>query len=126
MAKPPLTPSGWAEYQKFRAAFHAVLDPELYTPAWLDGEVATGRFILFTGDESAILCTVKQYPTGLKELQGELAVGTLREIASDLIPIAEKWALMRGCKSASIQSREGWGRVLKDYQFYQTTIRKAL
>lgn len=126
MAEPLLTPATWAEYQKFRAAFHAVIDPDLYTPAWLDGEVATQRFILFTGQDSAILCSVKQYPTGLKELQGELAVGKLREIASVLIPIAEKWALMRGCKSASIQSREGWARVLKDYNLYQTTIRKAL
>lgn len=118
---------GWAEYQRFRKAFHELLDPELYPAAWLDGEVACERMHLFCSDSSAMLCSVKSYPSGLKEVHAEAAVGKLGEIAN-LIPFIETWARAHGCKAASVQSREGWVRVLQrfGYGHYQTTLRKAL
>lgn len=128
MAGSLVGPAPWQAYLPWREAFYALLDPALYTPAWLDGEVACGRFHLFTGAHSAILCSLKSFPTGLKEIHGEAAVGKLGEISSHLIPQAETWAKSIGCRSASISSREGWAKVLnrQGYSIYQTTMRKAL
>lgn len=128
MAKPLVRPSPWEHWPKWREQFHAILDPALYTLAWLDGEVACGRMILFASANSAILCSIKVYPTGYREIQGEAATGKLFDIVEHLIPSAENWARAIGCQSAQIQSREGWVRQMKKrgYSHYQTTIRKAL
>lgn len=118
----------WPEYLRFRDAFAAALDPRFYPISWLDGEVACGRMLLLTGEHSAILFSVKTYPSGLKELHGELAVGNLGGIVHDLIPRAELFGKEIGCSVAVIQSREGWNRVMRDqgYELYQTAVRKAL
>lgn len=116
----------WPEYLRFREQFIEILDPNLYTPEWLDMMVYTGQFYLFTSGESAILASIKVYPTGLKELQGEAAVGNLGEIARKTIPLAEDFGRSQGCSLAVIQSREGWSKVLKNYKTYQTCIRRAL
>jgi hypothetical protein len=132
MARPVVRPDDWPDdwnaYQRWRARFHAALDPALHTPAWLDGEVACGRLALFTAADSAIIASVKTYPTGLKEVQGELAVGKRAEIVGSLIPRCERWAQATGCRSAQISSREGWTKIMRShgYNTYQTTIRKAL
>lgn len=115
----------WAEYQRFRSDFHALLDLMLYTPEWLDGEVATGRFMLIAGKNSAILFSLKLYPTGYKEIHGEAATGKLSEITGDLIPQAERYGQSIGCHGTQISSREGWGKILKSYQKYQITVRKV-
>lgn len=119
-------PESWETYQRFRAAFHAMLDPRLYPPEWLDGEVATGRFRLFATEKSAILASVKRYPSGLLEVQCEAAIGNLLELSGHLILSINAWAKSIGCESSQIQSRPGWGRVMKDYKLYQTCLRKAL
>lgn len=118
----------WPEYLRFRDAFAAVLDPRFYTIEWLDGEVACGRMHLLSTAHSAILFSVKKYPTGAKELHGELATGELPEIISALIPLAEKFGKENGCTTAVIQSREGWVSAMRQhgYEVYQTAIRKAL
>jgi hypothetical protein len=118
----------WADYLRFRDAFHGILDTAYYPADWLDCEVATGRFKLFTGEHSAILVSVKVFPSGLKELQGEAGVGKLAELVGDLIPAALNWARSIGCQSAQISSREGWVKQMRKHGFelYQTTIRRAL
>lgn len=121
-----MTPETWLAYQRFREQFHAILDENYYPASWLDGEIACGRMVLFTADSSAILVSVKTFPSGLKEVHGEAAVGKHAEIVRILIPRAEKWAKSIGCASASISSRMGWVKMLPDYQIYQTTIRKSL
>lgn len=120
--------SGWPEYLRFRDAFASVLDPAFYPLEWLDGEVACGRMLLLSAEHSAILFSVKTYPSGLKELQGELAVGNIRDIVSDLIPRAEAFGKEIGCSVAVIQSREGWKSAMRDhgYKLHQTAIRKFL
>lgn len=117
----------WPEYLRFRDAFAAALDPRFYPISWLDGEVACGRMLLLTGEHSAILFSVKTYPSGLKELHGELAVGELPEIISALIPSAEQFGKAIGCVTATIQSRPGWVKVMRDqgYELHQAEIRKA-
>lgn len=118
----------WREYQRFRSDFIAVLDPELYNPEWLDMMLWSGQFRLFTSEKSAILTSIKVYPTGIKELHGEIATGNLGEIVRQLIPQAEAFARTQGCKIAVIQSREGWAKAMKrfGYNIHQTSIRKAL
>jgi hypothetical protein len=127
LARTPMI-SEWRDYLRFRDAFAEVLDPRFYTLEWLDGEVACGRMMLFNTRKSAILFSVKTYPTGLKELVGELAVGNLREIAHVLIPLAEQFGKEIGCKSAVIESREGWVKMMRahGYELHQTAIRKVL
>lgn len=118
---------GWPEYLRWRDAFHAALDPALYPAAWLDGEVACGRMLLFANADAAMLCSIKVYPSGLKQICSELATGKLGAI-TDLIPSIETWARLAGCRLADVSSREGWGKVLKRYGYepYQLTLRKAL
>lgn len=119
-------PFGWVEYQRWRSIFHDMLDRRFYTPEYLDGEVATGRFVLFASETGAILASIKRYPTGLLEVQGEAATGNLRELSRKLIPAINDWAKSIGCESSQIQSRPGWSRVMKDYTLYQTCLKKAL
>lgn len=117
-----------AEYQRFRDRFISILDPALYTPAWLDCMVLTGQFRLFTSERSAILASIHVYPTGLKEVRGEAAVGNLGELIRHAIPQAEVWARSQDCTLASIQSRPGWIKMMKHsgYDLHQSCIRKVL
>lgn len=118
----------WAEYQRFRDRLAAEIDPALYTVQWLDLQVFTGTFRLFSDGDSAILFSIREYPTGLKEAHGEFAVGELNVIQASLIPQFEAFAKANGCSIAVIQSREGWVRQMKDkgYSKFQTAIRKVL
>lgn len=122
------TPHDWQEYLRFRAAFADVLDPRFYPITWVDGEIACGRMILVSGEHSAILASVRKYPSGLLELHGEIAAGELREIVSVLIPLTEHIGKTIGCQTATIQSRPGWVKVMRDqgYELHQAEIRKAL
>lgn len=128
MATALVVPSVWPEWLRFRESFIALLDPACYSAAWLDAEIATGRMLLFTGNDSAIIANVRTYPTGLREFEGQAATGNLAEIVGDLIPLAEAYARQIGCQFASIASREGWAKVMKSsgYSIHQTTLRKTL
>lgn len=119
-------PEPWSNYLPWRDAFHAMLDPALYPAAWLDGEVACGRMLLFSTPDAAILASVKTYPSGLKELEGQAATGKLSDIVGNLIPASLRWAQSIGCKSAVIESRKGWVKMLPDFKVHQTRIRKVL
>lgn len=126
MAKPLL--SRWVEYLRFRDAFAALLDPALYPIEWLDGEIKHGNILLLSADDSAILVSVKTYPSGLQEIHGEAAIGKRADIVSILIPQAENFGRSIGCKFGSISSRPGWERVMREhgYDLHQTTLRKSL
>lgn len=116
------------DYICFREHFAGLIDPDCYTLDWLDGQVFSGEFRCFASGASAILVSIKYYPTGRKELHGQAAVGCLEELTGTLIPQAEQWGREQGCSHATIESREGWLRHMKrqGYEHYQTTIRKAL
>ena len=55
-------------YLAFRDEFLGILDPALYTDDWLDGMVWAGFYRCISNDQAALLYEIKQYPTGLKEL----------------------------------------------------------
>lgn len=120
----PDYPAGWHEYQRFRDQFVA-LDPERYPPQWIDGRVWAGFWRCWGNDKAAILAEIKTYPSGLNEVHGIAAAGDLREIVG-LIPLAEAWGALAGCKIASIESREGWGKLLPGYRVEQVRIVKEL
>jgi hypothetical protein len=118
----------WAGYLRFRDAFAAVLDPALYTIDWLDREILEGKAELWVGREAAIVARIRDYPTGARDIEGLIAAGDLGEIVAALIPEAEAFGRALGCTGAIIESREGWGRVLRrrGYAPYQTALRKRL
>jgi len=118
----------WSEYTRFRPAFAQILDPRFYTIQWLDSQVVSGKFRLFSDDNSAILVSIRTYPTGLKELCGEAATGNLSAIARKLIPQSIEWAQSIGCTSARIESRAGWAKAMKKdgFEIHQVAIRKDI
>lgn len=116
--------TGWDAYAPFREEFTA-LCPEKYPPEYIDAMVATCMWACWSDGRAAILCEVKTYPSGLKELHGLAAAGKLESILA-LIPLAEEYGRHVGCQIASIESRDGWGRLLPDYEAEQTRIVKGL
>lgn len=115
----------WQQYLKYRDEIESLLDPRLYTIKWLDEQIWLGAYQLFTNENAAIVTEVKGYPTGASEIHGIVAAGDLPAIL-ELIKQAEKWGREQGCILASISSREGWTRVLKDYRVHQVYIVKEL
>lgn len=113
-------------YTRFRDELAGLLDERFHTIEWLDCQVENGAIRVKGNDKAVILFELKRYPTGWVELQGMAAAGDLATIKEELIPAAERLARSMGCKSARIESREAWGRLLPDYQLYQTTIIREL
>lgn len=127
MAESQLSPQ-WAEYLRFRECFVALLDQRFYPAAWLDQQIAAGEFVLLSEGDSAIIFSVRTYPSGLREIHGEAATGSVSTISQTLIPSALKFGRSIGCEFATIASRPGWSRVMKaqGFETHQTVIRKAL
>jgi len=128
MATAPLPDPVWDEYMRFRHMFADVLDPDYYPLEWLDGQIWSGKMRLFTTAESAIIVSIKTYPSGLQELVGEVAAGELRDIVSALIPQSIEWAKSLGCRVAEISSRPAWSRIMRNdgWDTYQVTLKKWL
>lgn len=116
------------EYCKWRDGFASLLDERFYYIEWLDKQVISGAFKLFTCADAAALVEIKVYPTGEKEVHGTCATGNLDSIVNDIIPRVEAYGRENGCIIFGIESRLGWERVMKSHGFelYQTCIRKDL
>lgn len=101
------------------------LDPYRY-PAWYwDRQVYVGFWKVWGNAKSVIVAELKHYPSGIFELHGVAAAGDLAGIV-DLIPLAEEWGREAGAVRAVIESREGWARMLPEYQVHQVSVRKEL
>lgn len=114
-------------YLAHRDAFLEMIDQNLYPADWLDAQVWSGAFRVFGDDRACILVSLKRYPSGVYEIHGEAAAGELSEIKR-LIEAAVEWGRGVGCQLASIASRSGWVRALKDdgWAIHQTELRKEL
>ena len=112
-------------YEEWRDEFAKILDERFYTISWLDCQVTNGAVGCMGNESAAILYEIETYPTGWRELKGMAAAGDLAIIKEVLIPAAESLAKTMGCGSAEIASREGWARVLPDYEMHQVTIKKV-
>jgi len=118
----------WAQYLKWRPEFVALLDPDYYTPEWLDQEVWSGRAQILSCEDAAALVEVRTYPTGAKDIHGLLCCGNLSSITHTLIPLWLDHGRSIGAISATVDSRAGWTRALKPLGFdpYQSATRKTL
>lgn len=74
---------------------------------------------------SAMLTSIENYPTGLKELRFWLAGGELRELVS-YEPIVAAWGKEMGCTRAAIIGRQGWHRQLPSYRHVGSVLVKEL
>ena len=111
-------------YAQWRARLIEAMDLRLYLPNHLDIALQNGAQFL-ANEKAAIVFGVKTYPTGAKVLHGLCAVGELDSI-KELIAQAEGIGRRAGCIAASIESRPGWARTMKDYATYQVAIWKDL
>lgn len=112
---------------RFRAEIEAMLDQRKWPIEWVESQIATGGIVCHENATAMIGVEVRVYPGGLRELHGMFAVGALEGILS-LIDDAVLVATYAGCDTATISSRPGWAKVLKDKGFTvdQVTITKDL
>lgn len=103
-------------FNGFREQIHEAIDHRLYTMEWLESEVASGRIALLENDKAIIGVERRIYPTGVQELHGLFAAGALEGIL-ELIDLACAAGREAGCTMATISSRPGWARVLKERGF---------
>jgi hypothetical protein len=103
------------------------MDPDFHRIEELDAKVADGSALLWFGRKSAIAGEVQRYPNALV-LHCLCATGDMGEIVNELAPMAEEWAKAAGCSHVTVESREGWGRVLKQrgYGAHTVTLAKVL
>ena len=109
------------DYARFRDGFAEAMDPAFHTIEELDEKVASGAALLWFGDKSAIAAEVQHYP-GALVIHGLCATGDLDEIVGTLIPAAEAWGKSAGCTHATIESREGWVRILRKHGYSPHTV----
>lgn len=114
-------------YWEFRQSFLDAADPLFYTGEYLDSIVALGKADIWFSEHASIVAEIRDYPGGARVIEGIVAAGPLDEIL-DLIAEAEVYGKSIGCTHAIIESREGWGKVLKDkgYTLWQQSVRKVL
>ena len=116
----------WDAFARFREPFAKAMDPRLCGIRDLERLIATGQAHFMSAGDAAIVFEVKTFPSGARAVHGLVAAGSLDRIVGLLIPSAEAWGAAHGCTLAIIASREGWGRVLPDYEPFQTAIAKDL
>lgn len=116
-----------ADYLKFRDGFAAAMDPDFHRIEELDAKVADGSALMWATDNSALACEVQRFPNALV-LHCLCATGDMGEIVGELADRAEQWAKQAGCTHTTIESREGWSRVLKKrgYGAHTVTLAKVL
>lgn len=114
-------------YAKFRDGFAQAMDPDFHRIEELDAKVADGSALFWFTDTSAIAGEVQRFP-GALVLHCLCATGDMAEIVNELAPRAEEWAKRAGCSHVTVESREGWARVLKSrgYGIHTITLGKAL
>ncbi len=120
-------------YLRFRSRLAEAIDGRLFSIEYLDWLIDTGQARLWhdpgseSGAGSAIVATIRRYPTGALVVTGLCACGKLRNIRK-LIPLAEQWGRENGCTLAIIESRMGWAQVLKEdgYSPHQVAVGKEL
>ncbi len=115
-------------YSLFRPAFAEVMDERYHTLEWLDKQVASGKFRCFCSDDAALVVEIRDYPTGAKDVHVLIAAGNAESIINELRCEAEQWGRDEGCIGAIVESRPGWARYLKpyDYEPHQLAVRKEL
>ena len=110
-------------YADWRGEFAKGTDARTYPIEWLDWMLDYAKARFWESDEAAIVAEIRKFPTGLTEVHGLIAAGTIEGVKA-LIPLAEQWGREEGCFRASITSRPGWAKALDDYEPSQVTVVK--
>jgi hypothetical protein len=105
----------------FRDEF-ATIDPARYPIEYIEKQVASGFWRVWSNDRAAIIATIKRYPSGLREVHGLAAAGDLAEIVG-LIPLAEEWGRSRGCVGAEIASKPAWAKIMAAHGYKPAQVR---
>lgn len=74
--------------------------------------VAAGDARFWSGRGCALVAAVEQDP-GERRLLIWLAGGDREELENSLLPLAEAWGRIEGCRRAVVIGRAGWERALK-------------
>lgn len=107
---------------RFREQVEALIDPKFYPLEWVEARIADGTIALLE-NETALLGVEKRiYPGGAVELHAMFAAGDLDGI-KDLCATACAAGAADGCDIASVESRPGWQRALKDMDFETDRVR---
>lgn len=112
---------------RFRQAIADLTDERLYPMWWIEQQIEAGTIMLMENEAAIIGVERRIYPGGAIELHGLFAAGAIDAIVR-LIEDACEAGRIAGCIMASISSRPGWSRVLKDRGFAmsQQTLVKDL
>src|SRR5438874_2353490 len=103
-------PIDWPSYLRWRPAFAGTMDRRLYTPEWLDAQLATGRAHLWCSPNAAAITEIRTYPTGARDVHGLVAAGDVAEVRDMIVPQVERWGCAIGALGIVIESRPGWAR----------------
>jgi hypothetical protein len=116
------------QYAAFRDRLAAGIDTRFYTVEYLDHMLMTGRAAIWFGDNSALVCEIKAFPSGVRAAACVVAAGDAQEIVEELTPQAEAWGKANGCAYAMLESRAGWGKKFRPhgYEPFQTAFAKEL
>ena len=85
--------------------------------------VQSGHAQLWPMNNAAMLLTIEEYPSGLKEANVWLAGGDIDEIRQ-WEPVIEDFCKSQGCTRSVIKGRRGWLRALKGYREVATIMIK--
>lgn len=88
-------------------------------------EIASGRSILISNKDSALVFTARAVPDGRLCLYAWLTAGTLDGTIS-LLREAEEWGRAHGCTLSAMDCRLGYSKALPDYRLTSVTLSKEL
>ncbi len=115
------------DFDRLWPLLEAALDehPGTYTKDDLWNEIDAGRAQFWPMPNAAVVTAIRTFPTGLRELRGWLAAGSLEEIAA-LEPFVCGWAKENGCKRFVLTGRRGWKRVFPGFREKMVFLSKEL
>lgn len=87
--------------------------------------IETGQSLIWPLKRSAVITSIRVYPTGLKEMWGWLAAGDLDEL-KQFEPILSDTAKKMGCAAFVLSGRAGWARALNGFSKRGTILIKDL
>lgn len=124
---PAANPTG-PYWQTWRGEFARALDPRLFTIEHLDQILLRGLAQAWFGENACLVTEIRPFPSGAMAICVLIAAGDKEEIAGPLRERAETWAKEGGCSFVIVESREGWGKVLKPFGYdqFQVSLIKEL
>ena len=115
-------------YLQYRDSFAEILDPRTHTIEWLDAQVWSGHAKVWGSPDACLLTEIKHFPTGAFEVHVMIAAGDMGTLVNETIKQVEAWAQEIGALFVTIESRNGWVRVMEKHGYFlhQCNIRKEL